>query len=197
MDDKMKVIFVSNYNVSYAEKLIPAADISEQISTAGTEASGTSNMKFMVNGAVTLGTFDGANVEIVEQAGEENNYIFGARVEDINAMKATYDPNKFLAENAELRSVVESLIDGTFDDGGTGMFQELYNSLTKGASWHQPDNYFLIYDEPDYVAAKLRAIADTADRKAFGLKCLHNIAGAGKFSSDRTIRQYAEELWHV
>ena len=197
MDDKMKVIFVSNYNVSYAEKLIPAADISEQISTAGTEASGTSNMKFMVNGAVTLGTYDGANVEIVEQAGAENNYIFGARVEDINAMKATYDPNKYLAENAELRSVVESLIDGTFDDGGTGMFQELYNSLTKGASWHQPDNYFLIYDEPDYVAAKLRAIADTADRKAFGLKCLHNIAGAGKFSSDRTIRQYASELWHV
>jgi len=197
MADKMQVLFVSNYNVSYAEKLIPAADISEQISTAGTEASGTGNMKFMLNGAVTLGTFDGANVEIVEQAGEENNYIFGARVEEINEMKSYYNPNTYLGADVNLRSVVESLIDGTFDDGDTGMFQELYNAITEGASWHQPDNYFIVYDEPDYVKAKLQAIADTADRKAFALKCLKNIAGAGKFSSDRTIEQYATELWHV
>ena len=197
MADKMQVLFVSKYNVSYAEKLIPAADISEQISTAGTEASGTSNMKFMLNGAVTLGTFDGANVEIVEQAGEENNYIFGARVEEINEMKSYYNPNTYLGADSNLRAVVETLIDGTFDDGDTGMFQELYNSITEGASWHQPDNYFIVYDEPDYVKAKVQAITDTADRKAFGLKCLKNIAGAGKFSSDRTIEQYATELWHV
>ena len=197
MNDKMKVVFISNYNVSYAEKLMCAADISEQISTAGTEASGTGNMKLMLNGTVTLGTYDGANVEIVEQAGEENNYIFGARVEEINEMKSVYNPNAYLGEDANLRAIVESLIDGTFDDDGTGMFKELYTSLTEGASWHQPDNYFLIYDEPDYVKTKLRAIADYADRKAFGLKCLRNIAGAGKFSSDRTILQYAKELWKL
>ena len=197
MDDKMKVIFISNYNVSYAEKLMCAADISEQISTAGTEASGTGNMKFMLNGTVTLGTYDGANVEIVQQAGEENNYIFGARVEEINEMKPIYNPNAYLGEDANLRAIVETLIDGTFDDDGTGMFKELYTSLTEGASWHKPDNYFLIYDEPDYVKTKLRAIADYQDRRAFGLKCLRNIAGAGKFSSDRTIQQYAKELWKL
>ena len=197
MDDKMKVVFISNYNVSYAEKLMCAADISEQISTAGTEASGTGNMKFMLNGTVTLGTYDGANVEIVQQAGEENNYIFGARVEEINEMKPIYNPNAYLGEDANLRAIVETLIDGTFDDDGTGMFKELYTSLTEGASWHKPDNYFLIYDEPDYVKTKLRAIADYQDRRAFGLKCLRNIAGAGKFSSDRTIQQYAKELWKL
>ena len=197
MQDKMKVVFLSNYNVSYAEKILPAADISEQISTAGTEASGTSNMKLMLNGAVTLGTYDGANIEIVEQAGEENNYIFGARVEEINEMKDSYNPNAYLGQDDNLRVIVETLIDGTFDDEGTGMFKELYTSLTEGASWHKPDNYFLIYDEPDYVKTKLRAIADYADRRAFGLKCLRNIAGAGKFSSDRTIQQYAEELWKL
>ena len=120
MDDKMKVVFISNYNVSYAEKLMCAADISEQISTAGTEASGTGNMKFMLNGTVTLGTYDGANVEIVQQAGEENNYIFGARVEEINEMKPIYNPNAYLGEDANLRAIVETLIDGTFDDDGTG-----------------------------------------------------------------------------
>ncbi len=197
MQDKMKVVFISNYNVSYAEKLVCAADISEQISTAGTEASGTGNMKFMLNGTVTLGTLDGANVEIVEQAGEENNYIFGARVEEIQEIKPVYNPNAYLGEDANLRAIVETLIDGTFDDGDTGMFKELYTSLTEGASWHQPDHYFLIYDEPDYVRTKLRAIADYADRRAFGLKCLRNIAGAGKFSSDRTIQQYAKELWQL
>ena len=197
MDDKMKVVFISNYNVSYAEKLMCAADISEQISTAGTEASGTGNMKFMLNGTVTLGTYDGANVEIVQQAGEENNYIFGARVEEINEMKPIYNPNAYLGEDANLRAIVETLVDGTFDDDGTGMFKELYTSLTEGASWHKPDNYFLIYDEPDYVKTKLRAIADYQDRRAFGLKCLRNIAGAGKFSSDRTIQQYAKELWKL
>ncbi len=197
MADKMQVVFIANYNVSYAEKLIPAADISEQISTAGTEASGTSNMKLMLNGAVTLGTYDGANIEIAEQAGEENNYIFGARVDEINEMKPVYNPNAYLGEDSGLRAIVETLIDDTFDDGGTGMFRELYTSLTEGASWHKPDNYFLIYDEPEYVKTKLQAIADYKDRITFGRKCLLNIAGAGKFSSDRTIQQYATELWKL
>ena len=136
VNQKMQVLFVHNYNVSYAEKLIPAADISEQISTAGTEASGTSNMEFMLNGAVTLGTLDGANIEIVEQSGAENNYIFGATVDEIAAVQDSYDPKRIYERNPRIRRVVDTLIDGTFSDNGTGMFQELYDSLLKGASWH-------------------------------------------------------------
>lgn len=197
MAGKMKVLFVSNYNVSYAEKLIPAADISEQISTAGTEASGTGNMKLMLNGAVTLGTYDGANIEIVEQAGEENNYIFGARVEEINRMRESYNPKEIYERDANIRRIVDTLVDGTLDDGGTGMFRELYTSLLEGASWHRPDHYFLLHDLPLYTKAKLQAIEDYKDREAFGRKCLLNAANAGLFSSDRTIQQYAKELWEL
>lgn len=195
--DKMQVLFVSNYNVSYAEKLIPAADVSEQISTAGTEASGTGNMKFMLNGAVTLGTYDGANIEIVEQAGEENNYIFGARVEELPAVREHYDPAALLSAQPRLKRVVEALVDGTFDDGGTGMFRELYTSLMEGASWHKPDQYFLLHDFAAYCEARLRVNRDYGDRDAFTRKGLLNIANAGKFSSDRTVREYAEEIWGV
>ncbi|HIW15488.1 MAG TPA: glycogen/starch/alpha-glucan phosphorylase [Firmicutes bacterium] len=193
----LKVLFVQNYNVSYAEKLIPAADVSEQISTAGTEASGTSNMKFMLNGAVTLGTYDGANIEIVQEAGEENNYIFGARVEDLEKIRDHYDPKKIMAENDRIRRVVNTLIDGTFDDDHTGMFQELYNALIEGASWHKPDHYFLLLDLPSYVEAKLHVNRDLKDELAAARRALLNIANAGKFSSDRTIRQYADEIWHL
>lgn len=133
VNDKLRVVFVANYNVSYAEKIMPAADISEQISTAGTEASGTGNMKFMINGAVTLGTFDGANVEIVQQAGEENNYIFGARVEEINELKNNYDPKAIYEANPEIKKVIDTLIDGRFTDGGNktgeGSFAELRQSI--------------------------------------------------------------------
>ena len=194
---KMQVLFVQDYNVSYAEKLIPAADISEQISTAGTEASGTSNMKFMLNGAVTLGTLDGANIEIVERAGRENNYIFGADVEQINACRASYQPRELYEREPRIKRVVDTLVDGTLDDGGTGMFRELYNALLKGASWHQPDHYFLLLDFLPYCEARLQANRDYADSDAFARKCLMNIANAGEFSSDRTIRQYAEEIWHI
>jgi starch phosphorylase len=193
--DKMQVVFVSNYNVSYAEKLTPAADISEQISTAGTEASGTGNMKFMLNGAVTLGTFDGANVEIVEQAGEENNYIFGARVEDIEKISKTYNPRKLYESNPRIRKVVDTLVDGTFDDNGTGMFEELYNAILEGASWHQPDHYYLLEDFIPYCEAKLQVNHDYSDTNSFRRKCFINTANAGKFSSDRTIRDYAKEIW--
>jgi starch phosphorylase len=194
--DKIKVVFVSNYNVSYAEKLTPAADISEQISTAGTEASGTGNMKFMLNGAVTLGTFDGANVEIVEQAGEENNYIFGARVEDIEKISKTYNPKAIYEENVRIKRVLDTLIDGTFDDAGTGMFRELYTSLLEGASWHKPDHYYILLDFESYVETKLKAISDYSDVYSFRRKCFINTANAGKFSSDRTIRDYAKEVWN-
>ena len=195
MKDLMQVLFVQNYDVSYAEKLIPAADVSEQISTAGTEASGTSNMKFMLNGAVTLGTLDGANIEIVEQAGAENNYIFGATVEEIQDPGRTDTPEGLCEAQPRLRRVVESLVDGTFNDGGTGMFRELYDSLMKGASWHKPDQYDLLLDFASYCDARLRTNRDYQNRGEFAHKCLMNIAHAGPFSSDRTIIQYAREIW--
>jgi starch phosphorylase len=200
--DLIKVVFVSNYNVSYAEKLVTAADISEQISTAGTEASGTGNMKLMLNGAVTLGTYDGANVEIAEEAGDENNYIFGARVEDLAEIMPDYDPRKVLSSNESIAKALEKLIDGDFDDGGVpsdqeGSFKELYKALTDGASWHVPDHYYVLGDLEDYVQTKLRANADYKDRLSFARKCWLNIAGAGKFSSDRTIADYAENIWKI
>ncbi len=196
--DLIRVVFVSNYNVSYAEKLVAAADISEQISTAGTEASGTGNMKLMLNGAVTLGTYDGANIEIVQEAGEENNYIFGAKVEELEKIVPEYDSRRLFAENDKIRRVVSSLIDGTVSDGGSGDFRELYTSLLDGASWHAPDHYYLLGDLESYVETKLRSNADYGkDRLAFAKKQWLNMCNAGKFSSDRTIADYAENIWNI
>lgn len=196
--DLLKVVFVQNYNVSYAEKLVAAADISEQISTAGTEASGTGNMKLMLNGAVTLGTFDGANIEIVREAGEDNNYIFGARVEELDNIMPVYDSRKQFAENPMIKKVVSSLIDGTVSDGGTGGFRDLYMSLLDGASWHRPDNYYVMGDLEGYVQTKLRAVTDyKADRLSFARMQWRNICNAGWFSSDRTIADYAEKVWNI
>ena len=193
--DKLKVVFVQNYNCSYAEHIIPAADISEQISPAGTEASGTGNMKLMLNGAVTLGTLDGANVEIAKEAGHENEYIFGHTVEQINAIKHDYYARGIYDVNPRLRKAIDSLVDGTVptDDAQ----RELYSALLDGASWHKADHYFLLLDYASYLEKKLEANRDYADRLAFGRKCLLNIASGAKFSSDRTIRQYAEEIWHI
>ena len=194
----INVVFVQNYNVSYAEKLVTAADISEQISTAGTEASGTGNMKFMLNGTVTLGTYDGANVEIVEEAGMENNYIFGARVEELAQLMPEYDPRKIYAENKKIARVLDTLIDGTFSDGGSGAFRELYYALLDGASWHVPDHYYLLGDLESYVEAKLKSNADYRDdRTGFMRKCWINMCNAGKFSSDRTIADYARDIWKI
>ena len=193
--DKLKVVFVQNYNCSYAEHIIPAADISEQISPVGTEASGTGNMKLMLNGAVTLGTLDGANVEIAQEAGRENEYIFGHTVDEINAVKPTYHARDIFDSNADLRRAINTLVDGTVptDDAQ----KELFHSLLDGTDWHQADHYFLLLDYASYLGAKLQANRDYADRIAFGRKCLMNVASAAKFSSDRTIRQYAEEIWHI
>ncbi|HKM33008.1 MAG TPA: glycogen/starch/alpha-glucan phosphorylase [Oscillospiraceae bacterium] len=197
VNDRLRVVFVHNYNVSYAERLVCAADLSEQISTAGTEASGTGNMKFMLNGTPTLGTYDGANVEIVAQAGIENNYIFGARVEQLDKIFDSYDPKALYKSNPRIKRVVDSLVDGTVSDNGTGMFKELYDSLLDGASWHGPDHYYLLGDFEDYLKVKLQAISDYSDKREFSRKALMNIAGAGKFSSDRTIIEYAKEIWGV
>lgn len=200
--DLLKVVFVANYNVSYAEKLVCAADVSEQISTAGTEASGTGNMKLMLNGACTLGTYDGANVEIAEEAGEENNYIFGARVEELAEIMPNYDPREILYKDEKINRVLNKLIDGTFSDGGVpsneeGSFKELYKALTDGASWHVPDHYYVLGDLNSYVEAKLKMNADYKDRLAYAKKCWINICNAGKFSSDRTIKDYAENIWKI
>ena len=193
--DKMRVVFVQNYNCSYAEHIIPAADISEQISPAGTEASGTGNMKLMLNGAVTLGTLDGANVEIAKEAGMENEYIFGATVEKINEIKGSYSPRSIYESNRYLHRAIDTLVDGTVPTDAEQT--ELYHALLDGSNWSRADNYYLLLDYASYVEAKLKVNADYADRRAFGRKCLENIASAGKFSSDRTIRQYAEEIWHI
>lgn len=197
VNDKMRVLFVQNYNVSYAEKIIPATDISEQISTAGTEASGTGNMKFMLNGAVTLGTLDGANVEIVREAGMENNYIFGGTVEDFQSLGSSYNPVNIYNNNMRIKKVVDTLIDGTFSDGKTGIFKELYDSILEGASWHAPDVYKLLYDFESYCDTKVLAINGTAEKREFAKKCFVNMACAGKFSSDRTIMDYDREIWHT
>ncbi len=195
--DRLKIVFVRNYNCSWAEKIIPAADVSEQISPAGTEASGTGNMKLMLNGAVTLGTWDGANIEIVEEAGRENNYVFGATVEELNGIRDTYVPKDLLKTDKLLKKAVASLADGTFRDEDGGL-RELHDALLKGASWHKPDQYFVLYDFASYLEAKLRVNRDwAADPDAFARKCLMNTASAGKFSSDRTIAQYAKEIWNV
>ncbi len=193
--DKLKVVFVQNYNCSYAEHIIPAADVSEQISPAGTEASGTGNMKLMLNGAVTLGTLDGANVEIAKEAGMENEYIFGHTVEQINALKGDYYARGIYDINDRLRKAINTLVDGTVPTDDEQ--RELFHALLDGASWHKADHYFLLLDYASYMDAKLQVNRDYTDRLAFGRKCLMNIASGAKFSSDRTIRQYADEIWHI
>ena len=197
MHDRMRVVFVHNYNCSYAEHIIPAADVSEQISPAGTEASGTGNMKLMLNGAVTLGTYDGANIEIVREAGKENNYIFGYTVEELNAKRGSYNAKAIYDYEPRVRRVVDTLIDGTFSDDNSGAFADLHRALLLGASWHKPDNYFVLLELLPYIERKLQANRDYRDRLAFGRKCLLNVAAAGPFSSDRTIREYAEQIWHI
>lgn len=189
----LKVVFVRNYNVSYAEKIVAGADVSLQVSTAGLEASGTGNMKFMMNGAVTCGTMDGANIEIVERAGLENNYIFGATVEEIAKLKLNgYKPMEYLTDFA--KNAVETLIDGTFSDGGTGSFKELYDSLLASDN---ADNYYVLRDLDDYFKTLVKICEDYADKDGFARKQLKNVANSAYFSSDRTIKEYAKEIWNI
>lgn len=195
--DIIQVIFVPNYNVSKAEMIIPATDISEQISTAGMEASGTSNMKFMMNGALTLGTYDGANVEIVEAAGKDNAYIFGVRVEDLPQTKAYYNPRWQYENIPGLRRVMDALVDGTLNDNQTGMFQDIYNSLMSGSSWEAPDPYYVLGDFNDYRICRDLMANDYLDKEGWARKCWINITNSGRFSSDRTIQDYADEIWQL
>lgn len=191
MHDLLKVVFVPDYNCSYAEMIIPAADISEQISPVGTEASGTGNMKLMLNGAVTLGTNDGANIEIADAAGYENNYIFCMNA---HSPSEAPSPNELITNDRRIEKAVFSLTDGTLSDGGTGVFREIYDSLLHGP---HPDPYYVLRDLSEYTDTKLRAISDYNDPIGFYRKGMINTASAGRFSSDRTVAEYARDIWHI
>ena len=195
---KLRVVFVENYRVSVAEKLFPASDVSEQISTAGKEASGTGNMKFMVNGALTLGTLDGANIEIVEEAGKENAFIFGLTSDEIIKIEAehNYNPQKYLERNPELAKVMNQLIDGTYSQD-TQLFRELYDSLIYGIEGNRPDVYYVLADFDAYAKAQEAVAAAYQDKLTWARKVLLNIARSGKFSSDRTIEDYVKDIWKL
>ena len=192
----IKVVFVHNYNVSSAEHIIPAADVSEQISMAGKEASGTSNMKFMMNGALTLGTLDGANVEILDAVGADNAYIFGATEDELPGLRRYYDPRVAYESVPGLKRVLDALIDGTLDDNGTGWFADLRRSLID-SGYEQSDVYYVLGDFAAYRETKDRMAADYADQRAWQRRAWVNITGSGRFSSDRTISDYAREVWKI
>ena len=195
---KLRVVFVENYCVTAAEKIYPAADVSEQISTAGYEASGTSNMKFMINGALTLGTMDGANIEIFEEAGKENGFIFGLSSDQIIKMEAdhSYKPSEYLARNPQLSKVVEQLVDGTYDPTHQ-IFKELHDSLVYGVEGQRPDVFYVLADFNSYCKAQEEIAAQYKDKKGWARKTLINIANSGKFSSDRTIEDYVRDIWKL
>jgi len=197
MEGKLAVVFVENYNVTPAEYIIPAADISEQISMAGKEASGTSNMKFMMNGALTLGTLDGANVEILEAVGSENAYIFGATEDELPELRKNYQPREAYESVPGLKRVLDALVDGTLDDGGTGDFHDLLATLLDGTSWEPADVYYLLGDFADYRATRDQMAADYRDQISWARKCWINICESGRFSSDRTISDYASQVWKL
>ena len=198
IEDKIKVVFVENYGVSIAEKLVTAADVSEQISTAGKEASGTGNMKFMLNGAVTIGTMDGANVEMYEQVGEDNIYIFGLRSEEVDArikIMGNDEVKQIYATNAALRGALEMLINGTLNHD-TNLFMDLYNTLVFG-DYGQADTYMVIRDFEDYLQTHEQIMRDYQDRETWIAKQIMNTAMSGFFSSDRTIKEYNDKIWHL
>lgn len=196
INGRIKVVFVHNYNVSPAEHIIPAADISEQISMAGKEASGTSNMKFMMNGALTLGTLDGANVEILEAVGEENAYIFGATDDELPELRRHYDPRWHYENVPGLKRVIDALTDGTLDDSNSGWFHDLRWSLLE-SGYEPADVYYVLGDFASYRETKDRMAQDYRDQEGWSRKAWINIMRSGRFSSDRTISDYAREVWHI
>ena len=195
---KLKVVFIENYRVSNAEMIFAAADVSEQISTASKEASGTGNMKFMLNGAPTLGTMDGANVEIVEEVGAENAFIFGLSSDEVINYENNggYDPNVIYNTDTEIRQVLMQLINGTFSND-TELFRDLYDSLLNTNNCDRADQYFILADFRSYVEAQKRVEAAYRDEKGWAKKALLNTACSGKFTSDRTIQEYVDDIWHL
>lgn len=197
--EKIQVVFVENYSVSVAENLIPAADISEQISTAGMEASGTGNMKFMMNGALTIGTMDGANVEIFEQVGAENIFIFGASVEEVGNMKRyhTYNPGTVFEKNPKIRDICNCLIDGELPKIGKQKYSDIYQSLLFG-EYGQPDQYFVLYDLPSYIEIYDKVYNTYVNHYDEWIqKAIVNTAKSGFFSSDRTVAEYNDKIWKL
>ena len=199
INGKIKVVFIENYRVSNAEMIFAAADVSEQISTASKEASGTGNMKFMLNGAPTLGTMDGANVEIVEEVGQENAFIFGLSSDEVINFENNggYDPMQYFNSDPDIRHVLMQLINGTYSNGDFNMFRDIYDSLLNTNSSDRADTYFILADFKSYAEAQRRVEEAYRDTRRWAKMALLNTACSGKFSSDRTIQQYVDEIWHL
>ena len=196
---KIKVVFIENYRVSNAEWIFAAADVSEQISTASKEASGTGNMKFMLNGAVTIGTMDGANVEIVEEVGAENAFIFGLSSDEVINFENNggYEPREIFNTDQDIRLVMTQMINGFYSPENPELFRELYNSLLEPSGGSRADQYFILKDFRSYAAAQERVEEAYRDEARWAKMALLNVAKSGKFSSDRTIEEYVKDIWHL
>ena len=199
IDGKIKVVFIEDYKVSNAEWIFAAADVSEQISTASKEASGTGNMKFMLNGAVTIGTMDGANVEIVEEVGEDNAFIFGLSSDEVIRYEnyGGYNPMEIFNNDPDVRRVLMQLINGTYAPGDPDLFRPLYNSLLNTISTSKADTYFILKDFRSYADAQKRVEEAYKDEAGWAKKAILNTAHCGKFTSDRTIKEYVDDIWHL
>ena len=190
---RLRIVFLANYGVTLAEKIIPAADLSEQISTAGTEASGTGNMKFALNGALTIGTLDGANIEIMEEVGRENIFIFGLNADEVNGLKERgYNPRDYYHRNPELKQAIDMIGSGAFSPGTPDLFKPIVDSLL-----NQGDTYLVLADFAAYAVCQEEVAKLYLDQDEWARRTVLNVAGMGKFSSDRTIAEYASEIWDV
>ena len=198
INGRIKVVFIENYRVSNAEIIFAASDVSEQISTASKEASSTGNMKFMLNGAVTIGTMDGANVEIVEEVGNDNAFIFGLSSEEVMAFEANggYNPREIYDNDADVRKVIDQLVDGTFSNGDKEMFKEIHDSFLN-PSYGKADQYFILKDFRSYADAQARVNKAYQDRANWAKMAMLNTACSGKFTSDRTIEEYVHDMWKL
>ncbi len=192
-------MFIENYRVSNAEIIFAASDVSEQISTASKEASGTGNMKFMLNGALTLGTMDGANVEIVEEVGEENAFIFGLSSDEVIRYEnyGGYDPTEIFNNDPDIRKVLMQLINGAYAPNDPDLFRPLYNSLLNTQCTAKADTYFILKDFKSYAAAQKRVEAAYRDERGWAKSAILNVACSGKFTSDRTIQEYVDDIWKL
>ena len=199
INGKIKVVFIENYRVSNAEIIFAAADVSEQISTASKEASGTGNMKFMLNGAPTLGTMDGANIEIVEEVGKENAFIFGLSSDEVIAYESNgkYDPMEIYNEDADIRKVLMQLVNGFYSPENPELFREIYDSLLNTKQSDKADTYFILKDFRSYAAAQVQVEQAYLDTERWARMAILNTAKCGKFSSDRTIQEYVNDIWKL
>ncbi len=199
INGKIKVVFIENYRVSNAEMIFAAADVSEQISTASKEASGTGNMKFMLNGALTLGTMDGANVEIVEEVGQENAFIFGLSSDEVIKYEnyGGYSPMDIFNNDPDIRKVLMQLINGTYSPNDPELFRTLYNSLLNTLSTSKADTYFILKDFKPYAEAQRKVEKAYRDEKGWARSAILNVACSGKFTSDRTIQEYVDDIWKL